>query len=463
MLLIKTLKSSTLKLALISIAAFGIVVLTLFTFVRSATVSYVVSRSDRAIAIELAHLQEVFSRDGREGLRVAISQRIENRGLEAGHYLLVDETFASIAGNVSQWPSFEKDGARWRTFRTGRWGPGPDQALVRGAFTALGDDSHLMVAQTIEDLDHFAGIIDIALAAGVVLIFLLAAVASLLVTRRTVGRIESINSTCRDIMTSGLGLRIPVRGTRDEWDHLSINLNAMLDRIEALMGELKQATDNVAHDLRTPLTRMRARLENAMNCPRDSARDELLMGDLLADLDNVLRMFSSLIRISQIEASTRTEAFQSVNLADIAKEVVELFDAAAEEAGLKLRVVGEPLATLKGDRDLLFDALANLIDNAIKHGNGCRAVNVETARIGDDIAVSVVDDGPGIPADEISYVTRRFYRLERSRGTPGNGLGLSLVAAVARLHGAQLEVENNLPGLMVRLRFPLMSDRFRLL
>jgi signal transduction histidine kinase len=178
----------------------------------------------------------------------------------------------------------------------------------------------------------------------------------------------------------------------------------------------------------------------------------------MVDLDGVLRMFSSLTRISQIETSDRKAAFRTVNLAEIAREVVELFDAAAEDKGGHLSAVGHQRVLVTGDRDLLFDAVANLVDNAIKHGRERCQVTVEVTE-GDGVAViSVADNGPGIPAGEFQHVFKRFYRLERSRRTPGNGLGLSLVAAVAQLHGARIEMLDNAPGLKFRIQFPLVAE-----
>lgn len=304
----------------------------------------------------------------------------------------------------------------------------------------------------IGDLDNFADTIELAMIAVAVLLLVVAGMAAVLVTRRTVGRIEQINATSRAIMSSGLDQRIPIRGSHDEWDRVAENLNHMLDRIETLMGEVRQVTDNVAHDLRTPLTRMRGRLEKAYHAPRNSECDAVLIGDTIADLDAVLGMFTSITRIAEIETQARKSGFRTVNLVEIASEVVELYDAAAEQDATRLTLVGDRQVLVTGDRDLLFDAIANLVDNAIKHGRAGGQVVVECRNAGGAV-VSVADDGPGIPADRHEHVFKRFYRLEQSRYTPGNGLGLSLVAAVARLHGARIEMRDNGPGLLFKLSF----------
>jgi signal transduction histidine kinase len=309
-----------------------------------------------------------------------------------------------------------------------------------------------------DDLAGLARAINVAIGLALALILTLAAVASIMVTRRTVGRIESINATSRAIMQTGLGRRIELRGTHDEWDELAANLNSMLDRIEILLRQVKQVTDNVAHDLRTPLARMRGRLERAYNRPRANEADQSLIGDTLADLDGVLHMFGALLRISQIEAADSSAALRPVDLAPIASEIAELFDAAAEEKKMKLACECEQNVMVVGDRDLLFDALINLVDNAIKHGREGGQVRLEVKNSEQGALVSVADDGPGIPADEINRVFDRFYRLERSRGSPGHGLGLSLVTAVAHLHAARIEMADHHPGLIVQIRFPPMAE-----
>jgi signal transduction histidine kinase len=455
-LLAKTVRSSTLKYALIWIGIFGAVVLALFGYVYWATASYVRSRSDGAIEVERRILQEAYARAGRDGLVSAIERRIAEQRFD-GLYLLADPAFAAIGGNLKAWPLALDRQKGWDSFTAPR--DGADHAIWRAKFDTLPDGYHLLVARQIDDLDEFARDIRSALLWCILLIFALAAMASITVTRRTVGRIETINATTRAIMQSGLGERIPLHGTRDEWDQLAENLNSMLDRIEGLMGEVKQVTDNVAHDLRTPLARMRGRLEKAYARHRDGDHDRSLIGDTLADLDGVLCMFSSLMRISRIEADDRKAAFREVDLSQLACAVVELFDAAAEERGGRLNVAGEAQVLVTGDRDLLFDALANLVDNAIKHGREAGCVTVEVAQREGRALVSVADDGPGIPGDQRQHVFKRFYRLERSRRAPGNGLGLSLVSAVARLHGARIEMLDNAPGLKFLLWFPLPGPR----
>ncbi len=458
MLLAKTFTSSTFKLALIAILAFGVIVAAIFVYVYSSTSSYVRSRSDRAILSEVTSLQGTYRRTGRDGLIALIRERVADKSFADNVYLLTDPAGAVLAGSADLVALPAGDTRGWQEFRA----PAPAAGgqgfpLVRGMLEQLSNGDRLLVGRDISELDNFTGQIKLALGFGLALIFVLAAVATILVTRRTVGRIEEINATSREIMQSGLDKRIPLRGSNDEWDRVAENLNLMLDRIETLMGEVKQVSDNVAHDLRTPLTRMRGRLEQAVHRERSAANDQILIGDTIADLDAVLRIFASLTRIAQIESAARKGGFRNVNLAEIAGEVVELYDAAAEQDGTSLTMAGEVELPVTGDRDLIFDAIANLVDNAIKHGRAGGRVAVATERLGGEAVITIADDGPGIPVEQRDQVFKRFYRLEQGRCAPGNGLGLSLVSAVARLHGARIEMFDNAPGLKVRLWFPLSS------
>jgi signal transduction histidine kinase len=453
-LLTKTLRSSTFKLALIAIGAFGVIMSAIFSYVYLSTSSYVRSRSDRAVMADYMSLHGVYERSGRDGLIAGIQQRLADKGFAESVYLLVDPSLTPVAGNLKAWPSTVAAAGGWAEFRAAEpLRNAASRPLLRAMIETFPTGDRLLVGSDISDLDSFTGQIELAVISGVALIFVLAGVASILVTRRTVDRIESINATSRAIMLSDLDKRIPLRGTNDEWDRVAENLNLMLDRIETLMGEIKQVSDNVAHDLRTPLTRMRGRLEKAYHGQRIGETDQSLIGDTIADLDAVLRMFSSITRISQIETQARKDGFRTVNLVEIASEVVELYDAAAEQDGTRLSVAGDREVLVTGDRDLIFDAIANLVDNAIKHGRAGGRIVVANENIDGSAVISIADDGPGIPAGEYQHVFRRFYRLEHSRYTPGNGLGLSLVAAVARLHGARIEMLDNLPGLKFKLWF----------
>jgi signal transduction histidine kinase len=462
-LIAETLRSSTFKVALIWIGGFGAVVIALLGFVYSSTASYVFNQSDRAIDADRAVVIAAYEHGGRDELIATIGKLAAGQRVDDRIYLLVDASFGPVAGNLKRWPAALSGGAGRGDFAAQESNPGTaDQSLLRAAFETLPDGSHLLVGRNVSDFAQFARKIYLALAFVVVLIFVLAAVAGVTATRRTVGRIESINATSRAIMQSGLqsglrnglGERVPVCGSRDEWDQLAENLNSMLDRIEVLMGEVKQATDNVAHDLRTPLTRMRGRLESASIHTRKPGPDQALITDTMADLDDVLRMFSSLTRISQIETTTRISGFRPVDLVEVTEAVVDLYDAAAEDKDVDLTVIVDKPVLITGDRDLLFDAVANLVDNAIKHGREAGKVTVQLSQADADAVISVADNGPGIPVDEHQHVFRRFYRLERSRCAPGNGLGLSLVAAVARLHDARIKLFDNAPGLKIELRLP---------
>src|SRR5262245_7644409 len=360
-LLARTLTSSTFRLALVCVAVFSGAVFALLGYVYWATTDYVRGRCDRTISADRALLVQAYGEGGRDALRNLINHRIAERGDEAGIYLLADPSLAFLAGSLRSWPPAPRDRQGWAEFEV----PDPGGRLrIRASYETLRDGSHLLVGRSLDDLDRFIGIIKTALACGAALTFLLAAFAGVSVTQRTVGRIEAINVTTREIMQRGLGKRIPLRGTRDEWDHLAENLNAMLDRIEELVRDVGEVSDNVAHDLRTPLSRLRGRLEKAYRDRLDPERYHALVADAMRELDGVLGIFSSLLRMSRIEALDPS-AFRIIDLDHVAGEVAELFDAAAEEKGGRVKFESRGEVPVLGDRDLLFDAISNLIDNAI--------------------------------------------------------------------------------------------------
>jgi signal transduction histidine kinase len=392
---------------------------------------------------------------GRNGLIALINRRVADQFFHEWAYLLTDPSFIYISGNLESWPATLRGDQGWDNFTPLNWqSKSAERPLFRASYQVLPDSHHLLLGRKVDDLERFGEKIAIGLAWAAGLFLVLAAAAGISTSRRSVARIEAINATSREIIETGLRRRIPVRGTGDEWDGLAQNLNSMLDRIEDLVESNRQVSDNVAHDLRTPLTRMRGRLERAYNRQLDVGQYYGLIGELIADLDEILRTFSSLLRITQIETRERMAGFRNLDLTEITREVVELFDPTAEENGITLRLAAGDRAEVVGDRDLLFDAISNLVDNAIKHGGkGDGEVTVAVSHNADGPVLSVADRGPGIPIEEREHVLRRFYRLERSRKSPGNGLGLSLVAAVANLHGARIEMADNSPGLRSELHF----------
>jgi signal transduction histidine kinase len=452
-LLVKTLRSSTFRLALLCIAIFGLILFAFLIYILDTSTKFGIVQSDAVLNGDLQILHETYDELGQEGLTGKISRNANDPQPGQGLFLLADANYRPVAGSLAEWPlSLPREPQGTGEFKL--VSAGAETRTFRAKWAILSRGVHLLAATEISDLRQFQRRMYYAFSFAALFIVMVSAASGVIVTRRTVARIEGINAASRAIMESDLQKRIPVHGASDEWDQLAANLNSMLDRIEFLMGEVKQVGDSIAHDLRTPLTRMRARLERASLKNRKAEDDQALLASTIMDLDDVLRMFRALTRISQIEASTQANTLRTLDLSLVAKEVAELFDAAAEERGSRLEIKGgEPIEIL-GDRDLLFDAISNLVDNAIKHGRDRGLVRISADCRDNGAVLAISDDGPGVPANECDLIFRRFYRSEKSRCTPGNGLGLSIVAAVARVHGANIALFQNRPGLTIELQFP---------
>jgi signal transduction histidine kinase len=452
-LLVKTLHSSTFRLALLCIAIFGLILFAFLVYILDTSTSFGAAQSDALLNGDLQILRKTYEELGQEGLTGKISRNANDARVAQGLFLLTDANYSRVAGSLAEWPlSLPREPQGTGEFKL--VSDGAESRIFRAQWTALAGGVHLLAAAEITDLRQFQRRMAYAFSFAALFIVIVSAASGVIVTRRTVGRIEGINAASRAIMESDFQKRIPVHGDSDEWDQLAANLNSMLDRIEFLMGEVKQVGDSIAHDLRTPLTRMRARLERASLRPRNAEDDQALLASTIVDLDDVLRMFRALTRISQIEASTQANTLRTLDLSLVAREVAELFDAAAEERGSRLEIDGNEPIEILGDRDLLFDAISNLVDNAIKHGRTSGLVRISADACENGAVLMVSDDGPGVPANECDLIFKRFYRSEKSRCKPGNGLGLSIVAAVARVHGANVKLSSNEPGLTVELQFP---------
>jgi signal transduction histidine kinase len=270
-----------------------------------------------------------------------------------------------------------------------------------------------------------------------------------------------MTDTAQTIMHGDLTGRLPIAGTGDELDRLASHLNAMLERLEALMRGLKEVSDNIAHDLKTPLTRLRNRCEEALRVAGDKDQYRAALETTIEESDGLIRTFNALLMIARAESGQARDDMREFDAAEIAHDIGELYEPLAEEKGIALKVEADAPARIKGNRELVSQALANLVDNAIKYAEPRKAVNGAPAEIvvralneGDRILLTVADSGPGIPEADRGRVVERFVRLEQSRSQPGSGLGLSLASAVARLHGGELTLEDNRPGLKSIIALP---------
>ena len=326
-----------------------------------------------------------------------------------------------------------------------------DRGLLYG-FT-LGDRD-LIVGRGLDRVEETTELLIDALTVSLSLTVVLALAGGLLFSRSTVRRIAVIGRTTEAIVAGDIARRIPVDGRNDELTGLARNINHMLDRIEALMAGLRQVSDDIAHDLRTPLGRLRQKLERAHREETTVDGCKTALAAALEEADALLETFGALLRIAQIEAGARKSRFTTVDLSALAGTIAEAYGDVAEAEGYRLATSIAPDITIHGDNDLLAQALANLLDNALTHTPPETEVSLRLHRDDEAISLIVADGGPGIPAAERERVLTRFYRLEQSRTTPGNGLGLAMVKAIADLHGAALALEDNTPGLSIVLRFP---------
>lgn len=441
--------SSTFRLAVLYMALFSTSVLLLLGFIYWSTAGYMVRQTDATIEAEVAGLAERYDHTGLPGLTALISERMAREPGSPALYLLTDRNRQPLLGNLNRWPKGYEPKTGWLSFRLedDRHADGNGHP-ARAQMFKLPGDFYLLVGRDVHELEKIQQLIVSTLAWGLAITVVLALLGGTMISRRFLRRIESINDTCRDIIYGDLSRRIPVRSADDDFDQLASNLNNMLDQIESLMAGVRQVSDNIAHDLRTPLARLRNRLETLREQVTEDGPRELL-DQANTEADGLLTTFKALLRIGQIESGSRRAGFTEIDLAALLQDVTELYEPLADEKGQHIELQLKSAKPIRGDRDLLFQAFANLLDNAIKYTPENGRIHVELAGVN----VSVADNGPGIPEEARDKVFQRFYRLEQCRTTPGNGLGLSLVAAVSNLHNASIRLEDNEPGLRVTMNF----------
>jgi signal transduction histidine kinase len=430
-------------------ALFSTSVLLLLGFIYWSTAGYMVRQTDATIEAEVVGLAERYDRTGLPGLTALISERMAREPGSPALYLLTDRNRQPLLGNLNRWPKGYEPKTGWLSFRLedDRRADGNGHP-ARARMFKLPGDFYLLVGRDVHELEKIQQLIVSTLAWGLAITVVLALLGGTMISRRFLRRIESINDTCRNIIYGDLSRRIPVRRADDDFDQLASNLNNMLDQIEALMAGVRQVSDNIAHDLRTPLARLRNRLETLREQVTEDGPRELL-DQAATEADGLLTTFKALLRIGQIESGSRRAGFTEIDLVALLQDVTELYEPLADEKGQHIELQLKAAKPIRGDRDLLFQAFANLLDNAIKYTPENGVIRVVLA--GD--RVTVTDNGPGIPVAARDKVFQRFYRLEQCRSTPGNGLGLSLVAAVANLHNARIRLEDNAPGLRVIMNF----------
>lgn len=448
------LRTSVFQLTLMYMSLFGVSVVALGVFVYWSTVGFLQRQTDEVIEAEINGLAEQYQRQSLAGLVEVIRDRMRRPNEERSAYLLVDRALRPVVGNLPFWPPEFNQPNVWVEFVV----PGEDgtDIPVRAYVLRVGREGfRLLVGREIRELEQIkqtfrrASILGLSLTMG---LSLLSGLALALSAQR---RVAQLNRTTRQIIAGDFSQRVPVSGGRDEHAELAENVNLMLDQIESLLAGLRHVGDSIAHDLRGPLTRLRSRLEMLANEPSPSREH---IEECIAQADGLLQTFNALLRIARVESGAYRKAFENVDLSEIVRDVGELYQATAEDGHVKLNCRRIERAIVFGDRELLAQALTNLLDNALKYTPPGGRIDLELKRNRGMIIVTVADSGPGVPARDRERVLTRFARLDEARSKPGNGLGLPLVKAVADQHDAKLVLTDNAPGLRVTMSLPAVAD-----
>jgi signal transduction histidine kinase len=454
----KLLASSTFRLAAIYLMLFALSVGAILGYIYWNTALLLERQTDETIRAEVRGLADQYEVRGVEG----VADVIRGRGQDAqgALYLLAAPLGERIVGNIAEMPADVGDETQWLEFPyEARGVDGTENHQARAFHTTLAGGFDLIVGRDVEALRQFRDIIRNTIVWSLAIALFLGLGGGLLMSRNFLARVESITEASRAIMAGNLGGRMPVAGSGDELDRLAQSLNEMLDRIERLMNGMREVSSNVAHDLRTPLTRLKARVESALRSGK-GAEQRLALEQTNEDADRLLQAFNALLSIARAEAGQSRESFESTDLKPVLDEVAELYQPIAEEEGGQLRTDIAAGLMVSADRQLIAQAVSNLIDNALKYGvpaGGKPDIALTGAASKTGISISVADRGPGIPEADRPRVVERFVRLDESRSAPGNGLGLSLVSGIMTLHGGKLELADNEPGLIAKLALPRLE------
>ncbi len=467
----KLFRTTTFKLTQVYLTVFALFAAFLLGYFSLNTRRLITEQITETVDAEIAGLSEQYRQGGIRRLVIVVDARARRPG--SSLYLVTTFNGEALAGNVTALQPGALDNPGWTetTYRRLDETETPEhperehEHLALARVFQLPGGFRLLVGRDLEERERLYHIVVSAGRWSIAIVLVLGLAGGLFVTRRVLRRVDAMTETTRSIMAGDLGERLPVAGTGDEIDRLAENLNAMLERIEALMHGLKEVSDNIAHDLKTPLTRLRNRTEQALRTAKDEPEYRAALEATIEESDGLIATFNALLMIARAESGQAGDV-REFDAAEIANDIGELYEPLAEEKGITLKVEAPQAAPVNGNRELVSQALANLVDNAIKYSetpehpmNGAVAaampeIVVRAINDGDRILLTVSDGGPGIPEGDRSRVVERFVRLEQSRSKPGSGLGLSLASAVARLHGGELTLEDNHPGFKSVIALP---------
>jgi signal transduction histidine kinase len=456
----KLFRTTAFKLSLAFLVLSAIGAGLVLAFVAWQVQELVDEETARTIEAEAAGLAEQYGQGGIRQLGIVIDGRSREPG--SSLYLLTDFSGQPLAGNVARLPQgvLDRPGLVETPYETVDQAPGDRRALAK--IFLLPGGFRLLVGHDLRDRARIGAVMVRALATSLIFLTALGGLGGLFVARRVLHRIDAMSKSTQAIMAGDMSERLAIIGSGDELDRLALNLNEMLGRIDELMAGLREVSDNIAHDLRTPLTRLRNHAEAALRLEGDKSDYRAALERTIEESDGLIKVFNALLMIARAEAGTERAGMGEFDVGDAVRGVAELYEPVAEEAGVALRVEVAPGLRIVGNRELIGQTIANLLDNALKYGAPapCSSpvsqtdVTLGARRVGEEIELVVADHGPGIASADRARVLGRFVRLEGARSRPGSGLGLSLAAAVARMHGGAVRLEDNAPGLRVVLALP---------
>ncbi|HHA2747691.1 TPA: sensor histidine kinase [Stenotrophomonas maltophilia] len=448
----RLLRTSSFRLTLLYTLTTAICFVVMFAVMVLSATHYMKEQIDGAVQAELREI-EMQAQGASSGSLLPVIDSSTKSG-NGFRYALVSPNGERISGDL---PVTRIPSGLVESLSIPASGTHPAMTM-RGICRETSDGGWLVVLASDQQINELQEFISRSFLLGAVVALALVLLAGSLISAASLRRIEQMSQSSRDIVHGDLAQRIPLNGSGDEFDHLAASLNAMLDRITGLMRSMQQVSVDVAHDLRTPLSRLRQKLELVHERGASPAQLQFAVAESLEDIDDILATFAALLRISQIESSQRRSNFERLDLSDVVATVGDIYQPALEDRGQTLEVHAPQGLLVQGDKALLTQMLANLVENASRHCPLGTRIAIDAGAGSSGAWLSITDDGPGIPAEHRQAVLERFYRLEPSRTSPGNGLGLSLVKAVVDLHEASMVLEDGRPGLKVQIGFPRASD-----